>query len=178
VDLEHMSRYLQPSADKLASKGVASIRSRVANLMEFAPHLSVDILRQYLIESLGEVYEGNPCLLGLSAADKGDVEELARKYADWQWICGKHADFDIELTNRFAWGGVSFNLRIINGSIEDALIYSDALEAELIISIAEKTKHCRYQSQELISRIKSVTAADEKEKQIICDICQWLTTLF
>ena len=39
VDMDKLSRYLVPSADKLRSKGVDSVRSRVANLRELNPDM-------------------------------------------------------------------------------------------------------------------------------------------
>jgi lipoate---protein ligase len=174
VDLEELGRYLNPSADKLAAKGVASVRSRVANLKEFAPELTIDTLRRLLTDSLGEIYGGGASLLELSAAEKKEVETLAKNYSDWNWIFGKQADFDIVLQNRFAWGGVCFNLAVLEGEIAEAIIYSDALEAELIVDIGEAVRHCRYESQELLERISGVTAENEREKQIVTDICQWL----
>ncbi len=56
VDLEMVQRYLSPSKAKLAAKGVDSVRSRVVNLKEFVPDLSVERLSAALIASLSEVY--------------------------------------------------------------------------------------------------------------------------
>lgn len=174
VDLDNLKRYLNLAADKLAAKGVASVRSRVTNLKKFAPDLSVDKLRCLLIESLGEVYGVPPRLLELSAGEEKEMEMLTRKFADWYWIYGRQANFDIVLQNRFNWGGISFNLQITEGEIGDALIYSDALEAELIIAVAAALRHCRYQSKELQAAIKRVPTETVREAQIIADICQWL----
>ena len=56
VDLERVQRYLSPSKAKLAAKGVDSVRSRVVNLREFVPTLSVRQLENALIAALAEVY--------------------------------------------------------------------------------------------------------------------------
>lgn len=37
-----MGRYLSPSAAKIASKGVDSVRSRVVNLRELCPGLTIE----------------------------------------------------------------------------------------------------------------------------------------
>ena len=56
VDKEEMARYLNVSREKLRSKSVDSVKSRVANLIEFVPDLTVRRMRDSLEESFGEVY--------------------------------------------------------------------------------------------------------------------------
>ena len=48
VNLGELSRYLTVSKDKLQSKGVDSVRARVANLTEYAPDATVELLKQKL----------------------------------------------------------------------------------------------------------------------------------
>lgn len=57
VDLEMVQHYLSPSRAKLAAKGVESVRSRVVNLREFVPALSIERLENALIDALVEVYD-------------------------------------------------------------------------------------------------------------------------
>ena len=52
VDKEKLGKYLQVSASKLASKGVASVQSRVVNLTELQPDLTTLQLQQGLIVAL------------------------------------------------------------------------------------------------------------------------------
>ena len=59
VDLEMVQRYLSPSKAKLAAKGVDSVRSRVVNLREFVPDLTIPQLADALIAALAEVYAGS-----------------------------------------------------------------------------------------------------------------------
>ena len=68
VDLDRVQRYLSPSKAKLAAKGVDSVRSRVVNLKEFVPDLTVQRLADALVDALLDVYavggaapEAPPC---------------------------------------------------------------------------------------------------------------------
>ena len=56
VNMEDLSKYLTVSKEKLKSKGVDSVRSRVVNLSEYVPELSIDLLKEKLREAFGEVY--------------------------------------------------------------------------------------------------------------------------
>lgn len=174
VDLEEMSRYLQPSTGKLAAHGVASVRSRVVNLSEMAPQLTVAKLRELLIGSLGYLGEREPRQLELSPGELHEVEKLELRYGDWDWICGRLADFDIKQEQRFPWGGVNCELQVGGGVITEAVIYSDAMEALLIPRLAAALANCRYESGAICDRLAGVPGDNAQEKQIITDICDWL----
>ena len=57
VDKEKLGRYLSPPKAKLAAKGVASVRSRVVNLKELAPTLTVSTMGAYMVQAFQEVYD-------------------------------------------------------------------------------------------------------------------------
>ena len=107
VDLEMVQRYLRPSKAKLAAKGVDSVRSRVVNLREFVPDLTIPRLADALIAALAEVYAeatgnrqqatgdrqqatGNETPVG-AVIDRPPIREnlpdmsLRDQSADWSW---------------------------------------------------------------------------------------------
>ena len=61
ADKENMSRYLNVSKEKLASKGVTSVKSRVANLCEFKPDITLEEVKSALVEAFSKVY-GQPAV--------------------------------------------------------------------------------------------------------------------
>ena len=77
ADLERMGRYLRPSAAKLRSKGVPSVRARVANLREFLPGLGVEDMAEQLEQAFSAVYGLEARPLPLEALDRARLEELA-----------------------------------------------------------------------------------------------------
>ena len=118
VDLEMVQRYLSPSKAKLAAKGVDSVRSRVVNLKEFVPDLTVDNLKNALVSAFASVYDVGtslacppirknlpnlslrdqsadwsrqsilPSSLQTLTPDKFDLGELRAKYASDAWLYG------------------------------------------------------------------------------------------
>ena len=58
ADLENMATYLNPSPLKLKAKGVASVKSRVGNLADVLPGLSVEAVARALQEAFFAVYAG------------------------------------------------------------------------------------------------------------------------
>lgn len=79
-DLDRMTRVLTPDADKLRRNGVRSVKSRVANLTEFAPDLTVEKLKQLLQARFAP--SGG---ITLSAADLAQIRQLQQKFLDPGW---------------------------------------------------------------------------------------------
>jgi lipoate-protein ligase A len=174
VDIDDLERYLQPPIHKLKAKGIASVRSRVLNLQDLAPQLQIDALRRQLIYSLEQIYGLKPELLQLSESEQIQISLLEQRYADWGWIYDKNSDFDVEMAGYFPWGSLNINLRIIQGRIWQAVIYSDAMEGELIVSLTDALKSCIYMAKEMVKCLRVVKTETAAEKQIVDDICQWL----
>lgn len=98
VDTAQMSRYLQVSKAKLASKGVASVRSRVVNLSELAPEITVQSLTDSLLKSLAQVY-GLPAR-ELSMPEQSVLQPRRDFFASWAWRLGAKSP----LRSRFKTG--------------------------------------------------------------------------
>jgi lipoate-protein ligase A len=127
ADMEKLSRYLRPSESKLKAKGVSSVRSRVCNLTEFAPTLTIDDAKQLLADAFRAQYGGAE-LLDPSELDTSAIYPL---YSSWEWNYGETPRFDVSLEKRFPWGGLEIMLTLKHASVERAAVYSDSLDTEL-----------------------------------------------
>ena len=58
ADMTKMGRYLSPSPAKIASKGVASVASRVVNLRELCPGLTVAGMTSAMVQSVEQAPQG------------------------------------------------------------------------------------------------------------------------
>lgn len=127
VDMARLGRYLNPPLEKLRAKGVDSVRARVCNLREFRPDLTIDMLRESLAKSFLASY-GEARLL---EERDFDIAELRARNASWEWNYGLTPAFDVQLERRFPWGGVELLLRLREGTVAEAKVYSDAMDAEI-----------------------------------------------
>ena len=127
ADMEKLSRYLRPSESKLKAKGVDSVRSRVCNLTEFNPDISIESMKKLLAEAFIEKY--GPAQV-IDPAEL-DISEILPAYSSWQWNYGETPRFDISLERRFVWGGVEIMLTLKKGIVESAQVYTDALDTEI-----------------------------------------------
>lgn len=173
VDGEQMARYLNVSKEKLASKGVASVKARVMNLVEVCPSLDADALKEALVSAFAAVYGGKPERLSLDAVNKEEWQTLEAHYRDWNWNFGRRFQFDRSLGHRFAWGQVDLALVIDSGYIRDAEVYSDALLPDFIDALAPAFCGQRYENKSLAEAVRSI-AVTENAISAQRELADWL----
>ena len=100
VDMVDLSRYLNVSGNKLKSKGVSSVRSRVVNLSELAPGSTVVLVREKLIEAFEDVYGMRASFLPVSAVSEGEISERTARFASDEWRYGACAPFEYKISRR------------------------------------------------------------------------------
>lgn len=131
VDTSQLARYLNVPADKLAAKGVESVRSRIANLVEIVPELTIETLCEALFNAFKEAYGSVPEILTDADFASPRVAELTDKFASWDWRLGQRFPFSWSAETRFAWGGFELRLCVEAGKILRAVVFSDALDEAL-----------------------------------------------
>lgn len=144
TDGEAMSRYLSVSKAKLEAKGVASVRSRVVNLRELLPELTITDLQHKLIESFGTVYGGTPSPLSEIDIDWNAVDARAADFAARTWLLGSNTAFSDHLEKRFPWGGLTLEYTVRSGRIEDLHLYSDGMDADFLSALPGYLKGCLF----------------------------------
>lgn len=120
-DLGKLGALLTPTKNKIQSKGVASVRSRVCNLAEYLPHgFSMEELRNRLVEFCA------PQAGVFPDEDHREAELLAEhKYRSWNWNFGASPPWNLELRKRFCWGEVVARFQIKKGRIANCRINGD-----------------------------------------------------
>lgn len=161
ADLANLSKYLNVSLQKLQSNGVSSVRSRVANLKEFCPEITVEQMKKRLVEAFGQVYGDEPKLLDEKALNHEQIASYAEKYASWDWVFGKKLQFDAQIENRFPWGAVTLQFCVANGVISELAAYSDAMDCDVIYELAEVLKGCRFERQAMASALEQLFKPQE-----------------
>ncbi|HEV2291938.1 MAG TPA: lipoate--protein ligase [Gemmatimonadales bacterium] len=127
-DLDAVSAALRPKPGKVESKGVKSVRSRVANISEFlAAPVTVDGLRDRILERIfGTRDRARIPTLTLTEADRTAAEELrARKYGTWDWNYGENPGSNVQRAQRFTGGEIDVRLDIQDGHIAGVRFFGD-----------------------------------------------------
>ena len=133
-NLNILADCLKVNIDKIESKGIKSVKSRVTNIKDHL-HENYDVLEfkklliYYLFENSGfKEYK-------LTEEDITNINRLAKeKYSTQAWIYGESPDCNVKNTKRFTGGTVQIHLNIKENVIEKCRIYGDFLG---LISIEE-----------------------------------------
>lgn len=142
VDSSLMARYLNVSREKLAAKGVSSVRSRVVNLRELLPELTITQLKKALVDAFSQVYGLSPRHMEEAELPGEEIRRLTGRFASDQWKYGRKMAFDYELSRRFGWGDIQLQLHVDKGIVLEAAAYSDAMDQEFIGLIPQALRGC------------------------------------
>jgi len=156
VDMANLGKYLTPSKTKLESKGVASVRSRVINLTELKPDLTIDGMAQAMVKALETVYGLKAEELREEDFDAAEIERRYRRFHSYDWVYGKSVPCSFSCAKRFSWGEVTIELAVENGCVADAAVWSDAMDAEFAAPLAQALRGCRFVVDALCERVRSV----------------------
>lgn len=127
VNIEDLAEALNVSANKIESKGIKSIRSRVGNIREFLKEdMTIDEFRERLQRRLSNDYESEEIKLPEEAILR--ISETARdKFASWAWTYGESPPFNYRFEKRFPGGKVGVFIHIKEGLIRECKFYGDYL---------------------------------------------------
>jgi len=173
VDMAVLPTYLNVPQQKMASKGVQSVRSRVINLCELIPNLTIEHTKEAMRQAFVKEYGGTGHIRSSgSLASTTDFKELTAKYASWEWRLGKSPAFDTTYETRFPWGGVEIGLMVRNGHVVDAKVYSDAMEAHLWEPMAQSLVGVAYNQDTMASALQALS--ETLSEPLVLEVAEWL----
>ncbi|MFS0889241.1 lipoate--protein ligase [Peribacillus frigoritolerans] len=156
-EMDHIVSALKVKKDKIESKGIKSIRSRVGNIADFLKEpMSVEEFRSFLLQNIfketGKVTE-----YVLTETDWEKIHEISEdRYQNWEWNYGKSPKFNLQNSHRFPVGSVDIRLEVNRGIIENCKIYGDFFGVGEVADIERKLTGTRYE-KEAISRVLDET---------------------
>jgi lipoate-protein ligase A len=180
-NISNLAKYLNVSKEKIVSKGVKSVKSRVGNLANYYEGLNTELVIDMCIQSFREEYEQQDIEIMVEKDpdwfNNEEIRKLYEKNESWEWRYSKVPKFDIVFENRFDWGEIQFHINIKNGIINDIAIYSDCLDQEFIDIISNLLLGKKYQYDIIIQELRRQDFVKIR-KQMIEDIAFWLEEKF
>lgn len=169
ADMIRLGRYLQVSREKMMSKGIRSVRSRVINLTELNPAITANVMKQALVNAFAGEYGGPVTALSpADVAEPGALEEAAARYGSWEWRFGSTPRFDVEIHRRFDWGDVVLAMSVRDGRVGQAACWSDAMDEAFIGRVAPALTDVPFNPAALAG------AAAGLGTQMAADMAAWL----
>ncbi|MFA6238594.1 MAG: lipoate--protein ligase [Bacteriovorax sp.] len=182
ADMTKLSQYLNPNIKKLQSKGITSVRARVANLTDLNPEITHEALCERVIQEFFKHYDNVCPIEVLDHRYLSGIPELQahfQRMSDWKWRFGEAPDFNHQMSERFAWGMMDVHLDVQKAIVEKAQIYSDSLHpemVELLMASLENISYTKNGIQAAISKVKRELPMieeylEEFEAWILKEIC-------
>ena len=122
ADFSNMQGALRVSPDKLGSKGIKSVRSRVANIASVLPECrraeisDAEKFMKYIAGYVSSIY-GVPVERFDESFNAGIEKLAAEKYSTDEWNFRRMGSFDTERQRRFGYGSVELRMSVTEGRI-------------------------------------------------------------
>ncbi|MGR3741797.1 lipoate--protein ligase [Companilactobacillus sp. DQM5] len=157
VDLDVLTQALHVNEDKIKSKGIKSIRSRVTNLKPYLlpeyQNLTTEEFRDILIPKLFEknsIDEIKDNEYIVTDDDQKEIDKILEKYYNnWDWVYGKSPKFTVKQRKHFDMGTIDIRLNIENGMIDDVKIYGDFFGSGDVSEITTALKNTKFETKDI-----------------------------
>lgn len=127
-EIDHVVDALNVSEEKIKSKGIKSIRSRVTNILDhLEKKITMDEFKELILCSIFNVgniddvprYE-------LTEEDWTNVHKISEeRYQQWEWNYGRSPAYNVKASHKFPSGLLDVRLDVKKGIIENCKIYGD-----------------------------------------------------
>ncbi|TYS61712.1 lipoate--protein ligase [Sutcliffiella horikoshii] len=155
-EIEHVVSALNVKKDKIESKGIKSIRSRVANIKEFLKEdIKIEQFRQLLLEAIFKSkdipkYE-------LTEEDWKNIHELSKeRYQNWDWNYGKSPKFNLQHSHRFPVGQIDVRLDVTKGKVENCKIYGDFFGVGDVSEVENLLSGVKYEKAKISQALEGI----------------------
>lgn len=184
VNTDIVADALNVPQDKIESKGIKSVRSRVTNLMPYLKDeykgMTVSDFRDLLLTSIFEVKTVDDIKdkeYVVSSTDQVEINKLYEKYYNnWDWVYGNSPKFTVKRRKHFDHGTIDIRLNVEKGVISNIKFYGDFFGIKDVDELESKLKAVKYDYSSISKSLEDVDlgmffAGIDKEEVINLLIC-------
>ncbi|KRK46946.1 lipoate--protein ligase [Secundilactobacillus kimchicus] len=164
VDQDVIANALNVPEDKIKSKGIKSVRSRVANLKPYlAPeyqNITVpefrDILLKELfhVDSLDEIKDKEYVV---TPDEQTEIDKIYEDYYNnWDWVYGNSPEFTVKKRQHFDAGTIDARFLVDQGKIKSVTFYGDFFGPKDATEIADLLQGVRYDKKSVTEALAEV----------------------
>lgn len=155
TDIGRLSRYLTVSPLKLESKGIDSVKSRVVNLKEISPEISIISLKHALISSFNEFYRTDAEMAWINEKSL-DLTSYMGKYSSDDWNYSETPEFSVSIEEKFDWGIAEVCIEVIDGTVKACRIYTDAISVNGFHELEKNLLGKRFDKENILNSLRSI----------------------
>jgi len=173
-DLSVLGAALKVKPQKIVAKGVKSVRSRVTNIVDYVPALTLNSFRELVADWLRKEYNTGEAAYHLDENECQVVDRLAsNKYSTWAWNYGSSPVYDLIRSERFDWGEVEVYLAVSSGVIKDIKFYGDFFAAGDLSIIEKQLTGIKYEAKTVKEKIAELDINEylpHMDKGVFCKL--------
>ncbi|MUV05662.1 lipoate--protein ligase [Planococcaceae bacterium Storch 2/2-2] len=157
TEIDTVVKALRVKKDKIESKGIKSIRSRVANISDYLEEpMTIDAFKREILKSVFGGEE-NIQYVEWTEDDWDNIRQLSEeKYQQWEWNYGRSPKFNVQHSERFPVGGIDVRLQVNKGRMEDVHIYGDFFGVGEVAQIEEALTGELYNRESIAAALESI----------------------
>jgi len=161
-DIDEVVNALKVKKEKIESKGIKSIRSRVTNIKPFLPEekqgMTTEEFREdILLKIFGVSSVEDVKTYELTEKDWEKINQISEQYyRNWDWNYGKSPDFNFSRQKRFSIGSIEVHLNVSEGIIEDVKIFGDFFSLGDIKDVEQVLTGLKYDKSTLQEAVETI----------------------
>ena len=173
VDFSALGNALKVSKDKIESKGVKSVRSRVTNIL---PHLKTPITVEEFGDKIMEYMKKQYPDMKEYVFSKEEMDYIAKRAEvkrSWEWNYGESPEFNITRGKRFKNGKIQIFATVENSRIKNIKFYGDFFgKNEDLSEIENLLKNVKYTVEDVKKKLESIDIGEYFSKFTVDEIVE------
>ncbi|WP_025785987.1 lipoate--protein ligase [Sporosarcina sp. D27] len=157
TEIEEVVNSLRVKKDKIESKGIKSIRSRVTNISE---HMDKPMtIEQFRMEILNSIFGGEEKIQykELTEEDWKNIHQLSKeRYGNWDWNYGRSPKCNVQHSHRFPVGSIDVRLQVEKGTIHEVHIFGDFFGIGSVTEIEDRLVNCQYDRESITTAVSNL----------------------
>lgn len=152
-DIDHLIMALHTNTEQYESKAVQSVRSKVTNINQYLPELTItdfkELVMKYFIEKNPDSRPYSFNDLDITCIQKLSDE----KYVTWDWNFGRSPHYSF--SGKVSVNGIDLRsfVNVSNGRIIDLKITDELISSDLIREIEQSVTGCRHDKDNVSRRL-------------------------
>lgn len=162
VNPDILKDVLNVKIDKIQSKGIKSVKSRVTSISQNLkePMTSKEFM-DMLLKFILDTDDISSKEYALSSEDIANIEKLAEtKYSTWEWVYGESPKFELQQSKRYQGGNIDIRLNVKNGIITDFKIFGDFFGKKDIAEVEELIVNNKFEENQIRDILKDLDFND------------------
>lgn len=161
-DVNEVVNALKVRKDKIESKGIKSIRSRVTNIKPYLTdthqNMSTKDFRQEILLKIFETDKLEDVnVYKLTEKDWERINAISDKlYRNWDWNYGRSPEFDLVRRQRFAIGSIEAKMNVSEGEIKEIKLFGDFFGLGEISDVEKVLTGVKYDKESIKAAVEEI----------------------